>query len=131
MSTSSIVNDNATAHTSGPWKAEPIPPDAHTDPDILIDSDCAFWIAETRLAGDVLALVQVTPRAPEQVAANARLIAAAPDLLAELHALSAAAAAYMDYHAEKFYGDISVKPAGLWPAIDKARAAIAKAEGRS
>jgi hypothetical protein len=49
----SIVNQKPPAdmidrptHAPGPWQLALIPPDAHTDPDLLIDEDCVFWIAD-------------------------------------------------------------------------------------
>ena len=61
--------------------------------------------------------------------ANARLIAAAPELAEALESFANSAEAYMKYHGEKFYPDIEPKPTGLWPQIHKARAALAKAKG--
>jgi hypothetical protein len=66
-------------HTPGPWTFEAPPPDAYTDPDIQLDEDVAFWIAESRIAGEVLGHVTRTARGEQ--AANARLIAGAPELL--------------------------------------------------
>lgn len=43
----------------------------------------------------------------------------------ELSALVESAASYMDYHSEKFYAELPIKPTGLWPAIERARAVLA------
>ena len=50
------------------------------------------------------------------------------DLRAELTEFANAAEAYMRHHAEKFYEGLPA-PTGLWPQIEKARMAIAKATG--
>lgn len=71
-------------HAPGPWVFESVPPEAHTDPDLELPEEYVFWIAEARIAGHVLAVVERTPRDEAQAEANARLIAAAPDLLAAL-----------------------------------------------
>lgn len=65
--------------------------------------------------------------------ANARLIAAAPELLSELRDFVKSAESYMKYHGAKFYdAGFADRPlSGLNPQIAKAKAAIAKAEGRS
>jgi len=102
-------------HTAGPWAAEVPPPDAYTDPDILLDPSVAFWIAETRPAGEVLAHILQTSQGDAE--ANARLIAAAPDLLAACRvALGPAAHFATEFDDEE-----------PWNAL---RAAIAKAEGQ-
>lgn len=54
--------------------------------------------------------------------ANARLIAAAPDLLAALEAVLAA-------WDEPYYGDLDMARDTMFDAIEPARAAIAKAKG--
>lgn len=63
----------------------------------------------------------------EMQRANARLIASAPELFEALSALARSAESYMNYHTEKFYDASETKPTGLWPAIECARAALAKA----
>jgi hypothetical protein len=70
------------AHTPGPWTFETPPPEAYTDHDIHLDPEIAFWIADTRVAGEVLASVHKTARGEHEP--NARLMAAAPELLAAL-----------------------------------------------
>ena len=65
------------------------------------------------------------PESHERAERCADAIRAAPDeALPALIELTAAAAAYMRYHAEKFYSESDVKPTGLAPHIAKARAAI-------
>lgn len=88
--------ESATAkHTAGPWKA------------ILSDLVPKFWAIESE-SGDVGYLTLQ----PYQIEANARLIAAAPDLLAALLDLAPS--------------DIPNHP---MPEYHAARAAIAKATG--
>jgi hypothetical protein len=102
-------------HTAGPWTVETPPPNAYTDADIHLDEDIAFWIAETRTAGEVLGHVNRTARGEQQ--ANARLIAAAPELL------TACRVALDQYGPD---GDHISEP-----ARSILLAAIAKAEGRA
>ena len=94
---------NMTAHTPGPWRAEPRDSGGLS---IMAKSDV---VAQTNRYGPTLPCVE----------ANARLIAAAPDLLAALKECEA----YFRPMAED----------GQYLAqqrIDRIRAAIAKAEGR-
>jgi hypothetical protein len=86
----SIVNQKPPAdmidrstHAPGPWQLALIPPDAHTDPDLLVDEDSAFWISDGG-AGEVIALVQITPREPGQAEANGLVMAAGPDMVEAL-----------------------------------------------
>jgi hypothetical protein len=58
-----------------------------------------------------------------------RLAAVNAELLKALESIAAAAQSYMNYHAEKFYSDLRIKPTGLTPEIGRAMAAIAKAKG--
>lgn len=97
----------ATSHTPGPWEADRV----------------AVWARERR---HLICFVE-TFRGDEDNAeaeANARLIAAAPDLLAALHDLAPVAVS-----AGKLVG--SGNNAEIVKRIGAARAAIAKAEGRS
>ena len=93
-------------HTPGPW---------------IVDEACLVW---AEAAGEYVALTDHDDAAPipmEQREANARLIAAAPELLEALEALSPHRTGYgqsMDWQA---YNE----------AQKKARAAIAKAKGES
>ena len=90
-------------HTPGPWKAEKLNEDTW-----LIGSNY------NRIIGDVWAIDVGTP------AANARLIAAAPDLLAALERLV------------DFFGVASntgSSPVRTWSEVQAAKAAIAKAKG--
>lgn len=52
-------------------------------------------------------------------------------LVEALSGLTNAAAAYMRYHAEKFYADSDVKPTGLAPQIETARAVLREAHGHA
>lgn len=96
------------SHTPGPWNAVKSQPriywiDAHEQP-------CAYGHIATVFEGG---------KDPDENAANARLIAAAPDLLAALEAL-------VDdtEHRDHDCGDEE------WCPVHKARAAIAKARGK-
>lgn len=94
---------SAGKHTPGPWSAKPSADTGYGDPEwapFQIESD--EWIVAVAI-GDVDDL---------NAEANARLIAAAPDLLEALSEL---------IEANSFY----FKPGNPWG--DKARAAIAKA----
>jgi hypothetical protein len=83
-------------HTAGPWRVF----DVLTDIEIVTDS---------RTANETESLVQF--KGQRNARANARLMAAAPELLASL------------VEASPFMPE--------WPAKEKARAAIAKAEGKA
>ena len=104
-------------HTPGPWKVQ-----RYLRPD-LDDDPMGVYLVET--AADALTprYYEAEPETPELDAvhseneANARLIAAAPDLLAALEKLVRAN-----------YG----QPSGVTvPALDQARAAIAQAKGEA
>lgn len=82
----STLTEKAVTHTPGPWKFEPVPASAHTDPDLRLPEECVFWIADDRIAGEVLATVEQTFHGRAE--ANARLLAAAPELLTALKALA-------------------------------------------
>ena len=108
------------SHTPGPWTV-------HDDFLQLIAIHCGFDI-DAKQAVQVCLMdystANIDPKANE---ANARLIAAAPDLLAALKK-------YADFvresgRAEKFDREAFVN--NMLHATDLARAAIAKAEGRS
>lgn len=92
-----------TQHTSGPWtRKRPIPADD--------------TVSRLVFAGDdLIATVHDLEGASHEAAANARLIAAAPFLLAALRALERACA------------DEGVR--GMRTVLDNARAAIATATG--
>jgi hypothetical protein len=60
-----------TQHTPGPWK--------------IADRTRYPWWNVTTQAGDYVAEVECDPDAPDESHANARLIAAAPELLAALN----------------------------------------------
>lgn len=74
--------DKLTAAADGPWGYEPIPDDAHTDPDIQAPPDERFWIVDGN--GEVIAAVYVVAGREAEAEANARLLGAAQHLLAEL-----------------------------------------------
>lgn len=74
-------------HTPGSFAFEVPPADAHTDPDIQLDQSVKFWIVDTDHRGEGLALVLKTADGQEE--GNARLFAAAPDLLAALTRIAA------------------------------------------
>ncbi|WP_135470547.1 hypothetical protein [Crenalkalicoccus roseus] len=87
------------APTPGPWRLDPDDPTAVLGPNGLYVAECAFFFGAE----------------PEETeaCANARLIAAAPDLLATLRGLVAAVEA----------GAVAA------PALAEARAALARAGG--
>lgn len=103
-----IVNETTARHTAGPWIADPI--DEGTCEDVEVPAG-SFWISEHKHAGEVIAVVELN------AAANARLIAAAPELLAALEQVE-------DAVRNAINGEPDID-------IEKVRAAIAKAEGRS
>lgn len=115
----SSVTETVIGHTPGPWKYEPLSAAAHADPDLEAREDDLFWIFNTAVVEPVVEHVLATVhRYPvEQAEANARLIAAAPDLL----------------EACKFF--LSVldinRAATAESPVDRIRAAVARAEGRS
>lgn len=96
-------------HTPGPWTVE----DGHTQRD---SGGIRYW--QITDGQDAIACNQFcyAGSSPEVNAANARLIAAAPDLLAAL---------------EMMIADFADYPASERPclAFDRARAAIARAKG--
>lgn len=83
-----------------------------------------YNIHEPHLRGAVAAVVS-NLRPPEVVGANARLIAAAPEMLAELKALDAFWSEDGSSPEEPYWADDMV---ARWRGL---RAAIAKAEGRA
>jgi hypothetical protein len=107
------------AHTPGPWEIAPHPDDAEVLEIVSEYSELpggrksANWIAECDAGIDSDADLQ-TQQATNK--ANARLITAAPDLLAMVQAF------YEAYNGAEY-------AEGGWPLMDQARAAIAKAEG--
>lgn len=117
----STVTENDVKHTHGPWTAEPIPTDAHTDPDIQLPQEFVFWIAESRIAGHVLAVVEQIPQDPATAEANASLIAAAPEMYEALR--------WVLPLAESYLAKAPGHPDNA--KLESARAAIAKAEGQS
>jgi hypothetical protein len=80
----SVARTSATDQTQsfvpGPWITEVL--DERSKRDLAITSPVAIWIAQENPAGHVVAVVEDV--SPERAAANARLIAAAPTLLAAL-----------------------------------------------
>jgi len=111
-----ITHSTTETHTPGPWSAEAPPPDAYTDPDIRLDPEVKFWIVGGGV-GEVLAQTLLTSQGQE--AANARLFAAAPDLLAALKAMVASYDGVRD----------ALTCATVINKLAAAESAIAKAEG--
>lgn len=104
-------------HTSGPWVAEPA--------DMFGDHNIVLAEGDDRRA---IAAVVSNMRPEREVAANARLIAAAPDLLAVAKEMVASEWSYMsdaDLSEELSLGNEMVRN------TIAARAAIAKATGAS
>ena len=102
-----------TKHTPGPWTAEMT--DKPYNVPLIYAAEHTGPIAEIRSRLDVAAQ---HPLVVETRNANARLIAAAPDLLAVAQELAASAGYWSEY-------DV---PLGI---VDRLRAAIAKATGES
>ena len=100
-----------TKHTPGPWRTGGLPQHA---PIVYAPDDYAICDTKTFHGR----------RSPEEAEANARLIAAAPDMLAALQA-------FREWHANNF-GDFSHDLNAQLLSLDNdAVAAIAKAEGRA
>ena len=108
------------AHTPGPWVAE-------CDPSHFDTLSTVVAGAKRKSKGiDRQMIVQVGGRAHwREQEANTRLIASAPDLLAQLSDLVEIASAAIE--AEDWKVDGCCDPS---LTLDRARAAIAKAEGR-
>lgn len=122
----------STQHTPGPWKAV---------------RNASFWEVVTPPPGQTLdqaneyspSLAYVWGEGEEQAEANARLIAAVPDLLEALKAMEARFGCRSSRQEDqpKTYGchhmaDTCTQCEGLvtgWKAVQAARAAIAKATG--
>lgn len=102
-------------HTPGPWVAH-IAADILRVPDLVL-TECGLHVCDVASYGD----------APDSRHANARLIAAAPDLLAELEAQLRNARADLDY-AEQDDDELSVGV--LVKRIASMESAIAKAKGK-
>lgn len=79
-------------HTPGPWKARDY---KNSDGDIWID--CAAYKGETPLGG-TLAIALHTGRGKGEMNDNARLIAAAPELLAACEAAEQCIADFLDVY---------------------------------
>lgn len=97
----------STTHTPGPWKAY----DATAGTHIVAENE----EGDARVAYVKVCLADFSPKAQQ---ANARLIAAAPELLAALEALVG----------EADLGEVDLDD-GDRTKLDNARAAIAKAKG--
>lgn len=106
------------AHTPGPWSA------AH------IERECTLRrYHNIYMPGSAGAAVYSMGCAPDEAAANARLIASAPDLLKSLEAIVARVTGEFDATALEDFGPLST-----WAADDilaLARAAIARATGEA
>ena len=101
-----------TKHTPGPWSY---------GPSTLYDR--GFYINHSRDTNDIATTVNSRVRHVAETEANARLIAAAPELLAAC----ASARGALHRAAEDRY---DVTPQWLLDAVDELVKAIAKAEGR-
>jgi hypothetical protein len=117
-------------HSPGPWQAEAPPAEAYLDPDIALSEEVRFWIVDEGRGSEVLAEVTLTMHGNEE--ANARLIAAAPDLLAACRAVleqfdSGALVRNTESDGLSDWALRAVKPL---KALADMKAAIAKAEGR-
>lgn len=106
---------SATMHTAGPWKLDPRMPNA-----VFAADGTGSKVAATT-AGHVF-----PERSSEEAAANARLIAAAPELLEALVDLASLTERMATLHPSRDFREVLHDPAGLALRI---RAAIARAEG--
>jgi len=113
--------DKLTAASEGPWGFEEVPPEAHTDPDLLARDSEAFWIVDNN--GEVIATVHAAPGRKAEAEANARLLSAAQHLLAELKEVES-----MSRWVTKDRVEI---PRDEWSVrINRIEAIVAAAEGR-
>lgn len=94
-------------HTPGPWTAHDLAGTPVNDPSVMSEKHC-------------VATVWINDISRKQAGANARLTAAAPELLAALREMLS------DYE-EAYGGQLDDEPT----VMRQARAALAKAEGRS
>jgi hypothetical protein len=76
------MNSEKVSFSPGPWQFEPITEEARIDPDLTLEDYDLFFIESAKL--EVLAIVQDHPTKLEKAEANARLIAAAPEMLEAL-----------------------------------------------
>jgi hypothetical protein len=104
-------------HTPGPWKVDPRTPEAIIAP-----------AQEGETLARVFFMYGDKEREQTQKSSNARLIAAAPELLEGLKALANEATGFIEYADQATHGVTNIRV--LQGKIDAARAAIAKAEGR-
>lgn len=108
-------------HTPGPW----IPNRFDPSSPMTVVAESGEWVCKVSSSG------MWANQTPETEDANAQLIAAAPDLLAALEALLPYAESEVAYH--EAFADIDEENAEehreSQAAIDKARAAIARAQG--
>jgi len=101
-----------TKHTPGPWTLS-------ARPTYQSENDKAFWFRDVVNEPRTVRIARVSGVGEDRAMANARLIAAAPDLLEACEVLLKAA--------PELWGDDIEK----WPRLmDRVEAAIAKAEGR-
>ena len=98
-----------TKHTPAPWVYSR-------------NSNPICILGDWRGDGSYSDVAEIAPQERQEALANARLISAAPDLLAACHALMRAEAMQEGKRGGEIMGQISL-------AIDAARAAIAKATG--
>lgn len=113
-----MSTDKAVAHTPGPWQYAPILCRSENDRGWLV------CVPDVRIA-DVWPMNDEDGNASPEAKANARLIAAAPDLLATLRKLIEA----VDEHLADNGGNDPYKTFGR--RMRTARAAIAKATGEA
>lgn len=105
-----------TNHTPGPWRVAPFAPVNGVT--LSIDDDFGLD------GGRDYSLAEVTHGDPDELRANAALVASAPDLLDALRAVSDDLVALL---AQRMPREVAEQLTSL----EAARAAIARAEGRS
>lgn len=126
------MNENKTRHTPGPWTVGGSRITAGAD-----NVDTVAWVTHRQTCEDSKDVDRYAPNIPT-AEANARLIAAAPDMLAALRNVVAAYDRLTETNGARWYMDAShthtgadwLNGNGNFSAIQAARSIIAKAEGR-
>jgi hypothetical protein len=113
-----MTNDTKTQHTPGPWSAS----DDGIIPVVVANLETGIGIAE------VSSVLRAGPLDFREVAANARLIAAAPDLL---EALRWSETILHQYWTATTTEEKNHYAADIPSALETMHKAIAKAEGRT
>jgi hypothetical protein len=119
------MNNGKQKHTPGPWK--------HGGPTILSGGAWNLVVAILPTTIDPRPTADAAAHTIEEREANARLIAAAPDMLAALNRCKNHLAFVLEGIARGHGGEIPIDGAAVTggrEAVESAKAAIAKAQGR-